>query len=74
MKLFRLEKRRNVLQLGILLTLCAVGTSVVYVVTSLLASVADRHSMFDVECVQGLSGALFALKVVVLSENEFSIW
>ncbi len=73
-KLFQLEQKRNVFKLVCLSAISVIGTSVVFVVATFLAGFITKDRLYTVECVQGLSGALFALKVVLLTENGIRLW
>ena len=70
-KLVQLERHHHAVRLVIMTCLCVVATSIVYVALTFLASVVMNDRLYAVECVQGLSGALFALKVVLLFAGSF---
>lgn len=74
-KLFQLERsRRNLFKIFFISSVCLVGTSLTYVALAFLLSAINNDRLYAAECQQGLSGTLFALKVIVLAERSYSIW
>ena len=70
LKVHRMERRQPFLRLIFVLMTASVSTSIVYVVASqVLSDFTDP--LLASECVQGLSGPLFALKVLTFLLDEF---
>lgn len=70
---YQLEKRRGVFRYLVTVIMSIIGTSVVYVIVSRLAFEVQKDPIYMRECAQGLSGALFAVKILCLYDTE-SIW
>jgi len=53
-----------------LFTASVLGSSCFYVILTFLASLFSSPSLYFLSCVQGLSAAMFALKVIVLFDSR----
>lgn len=70
LKSVQLEKRRGALKHTGLLAVCTIGTSLANVLVSHMLSDVLDNPLYSAECLQGLSGLLFALKVICPKESE----
>ncbi|TRY64144.1 hypothetical protein TCAL_06293 [Tigriopus californicus] len=70
---FQLEKRRGFVKYILTMITSILGTSLVFVILSRLAYELQNEPFYMKECVQGLSGVLFALKILCFYD-AVSLW
>ncbi len=74
LKVHRLEKRQPFFRLILILATSLISTSIVYVVASqVLSELLVGNPLMASECVQGLSGTLFALKILIFALDDFRL-